>query len=49
MVYYGLGDQVGWDGRYKGELQQNGSYLCTVIYRKEGALKKYTSTFDLLR
>lgn len=49
MVYYGLGDQVGWDGRYKGELQNNGSYLCTVIYRKEGALKKYTSTFDLLR
>lgn len=49
MIYYGTGDQVGWDGRYKGEIQQNGSYLCTVVYRKEGVLKRYTNTFDLLR
>lgn len=49
LVYYGLGDQVGWDGKYKGEIQQNGSYLCTVLYRKEGVLKRYTSTFDLIR
>jgi gliding motility-associated-like protein len=49
LIFEGSGPEAFWDGKYKGEICQDGIYVCKVNYKQKGHAKTLVGRVAILK